>query len=114
MLDCVLERGLFAPFLGRAHAAVAADLVEEAVDLEVMIVRIAELDRDLAARAPPSFEVDLDPGAAQMLARAQDFAEGRHLEREMVHRARAGLVLEPADQREAMVIGVAAEKYESA
>jgi len=56
MRDRILERGLLAPFLGRTHAPIAADLVEEAVDLEVMIVRIAELDRDLAAGAAPPFE----------------------------------------------------------
>jgi hypothetical protein len=51
MRDRILERRLLAPFLGRAHAAVAADLVEEAVDLEVMIVRIAELDSRSGSRA---------------------------------------------------------------
>ncbi len=62
------------PFVGRPHAAVAADLIDAPVNFQRMIIRVAKLDGDLAAGAAPAFEVDLGAAFAQAIARAQDFA----------------------------------------
>jgi hypothetical protein len=95
MRDRVLERRLLAPFLGRPHAAVAADLVEEAVDLEVMVVRIAEFDRDLAAaRRRPSKSI-FTPASRRCSRARKTFVERRDFESEVMHRRPAPVFRQP-------------------
>jgi hypothetical protein len=48
--------------------AAGADLVDAPVDLDVVSLGIPELDGELAAGAPPSFEVDLHAVLAQPFA----------------------------------------------
>src|SRR2546425_168715 len=82
--DRVFERQRLAPLARRTHAAVGADLVDAPVDLEVVTVRIRELDGELAARAPPSFEMNRHPLFPQPRAGAEDFVGRADLEREVI------------------------------
>src|SRR5712692_3060320 len=63
--DSVLQGEGLSPLARRAHVAAGTDLVEAPVDFQVVAVRVLELDGELAARAPPSLEVDGHPLLAQ-------------------------------------------------
>src|SRR5215472_15383293 len=82
--DRVFEAAGALPLACRANVAVTADLVDTPVDLEPMIVRIAEFDGDLTAGSTAAGEVDLRAMPAQMVVRAQDLVERRDLEGDMV------------------------------
>src|SRR5947207_7508201 len=59
------------PLLAGARPAVAADLVDAPVDLEAMVVGIAEFDGELAAGAAASLEIDRHAVPGQMVAGPQ-------------------------------------------
>src|SRR5262245_27834271 len=98
--DRVLQRLRGSPFARGARHAVRADLVDAPVDLEVVAVGIAELDRDLAAGATPALEDDRHPTVGEPPPRAKDVLDRRDLEREVVE-AHARRSLRAADQRSA-------------
>ena len=81
--------------------------------VEMMAVGIEELDRDLAAGAAAAFVGD--PGALrlQVIAGAKHLVETRELEGEMMQALAIGVAL-VADQRQAMVIAVAAQEHHAA
>ena len=111
----VFQAHRLAPFLGRPRAAVIADLVDAPVEFEVMAVGIQELDRDLAAGAAAALEDDLGAVLLQVIAGAEHLVERGELEGEVMQRllglAAAGSA---ADQRQAMVIAVAAQEHHAA
>ena len=80
----------------------------------MMSVGIAKLDGDLTARAPASLEIDRHLVLAQVIARTQHFIERRHLEGQMIEIVRGRRVLEGSDQRNAVVIGIAAHEHHAA
>jgi hypothetical protein len=59
--DGLLQALSTLPFGRWAHLPVTADLIDAPVNLEAVIVRIAEFDRELTAGAPPTGEINLDP-----------------------------------------------------
>src|SRR5215471_17802788 len=79
-----------------------------------MIVRIAELNRDLTASAPPSFEIDLGVEFSQALARVQHFAKSRYFESQMMQLSIGVFAVAGADEREAVMVGMTAQKYHAA
>ena len=79
-----------------------------------MAVRIAELDRDLHAGAPAALEMDRHVMLAQMVARAHHLIQGRDLERHMVQAAGAGFAAGRLEQRDAVMVGVAAQEHRAA
>src|SRR5262245_42451942 len=72
------------PLAARADVAVAADLIDAPVDLDVVALGVAELDGQLAAGPAPSLEVDGNVVLAQPRAGAEDLVGRGHLEREVV------------------------------
>jgi hypothetical protein len=102
------------PSTGRTHAAVAADLVDVPVDLQVVAVRIGELDRKLAAGAPAPLVVDRHVVLAQVLARPQHLVQRGDLERHVMERAMRRLALGKLEQRHAMMVGGAAQEHRAA
>ena len=53
------------PFCGWTDMAVAADLIDAPVNLQPVIVRVAEFDGKLTSGAPAPGEIDRDPMPAQ-------------------------------------------------
>src|SRR5882762_7200331 len=78
--DCLFEARNALPFGRRAHMPVAADLVDAPVDLQPVVVGIAEFDRELAPGATAPGEIDRNPVPPQMVAGADDLVEGGDLE----------------------------------
>lgn len=72
------------PFIGRADPAVASHLVRAPIDFNAMVVGIAKLDGDLAARPAAPLEIDGHLMGAQMIARANNLIEGGYLESKMM------------------------------
>jgi hypothetical protein len=89
---------------------VAADLVDAPIDFQAVIVRIAKFDSDLATGSAAAGEIDLDAVPAQMVVRPHDLVEGRDLEGEMVEVEISRLLCHRADERDSVMIGVAAQK----
>src|SRR5713226_2527825 len=85
--DGVLQGEGLAPLARGPHVAAGADLIEAPVDLQVVAVRVLELDGELATGAPPSFEVDGHPLLAQPGAGAEHFVQRPDLEGEVIERA---------------------------
>src|SRR5262245_38658909 len=90
--------------------AVAADLVDAPVDLQPVIVGVAEFDRELATGAAAPREIDRDPVAAQMVAGADDLVEGGDLEGEVVELDIRRFRPHRADECDTVVVPVAAQK----
>src|SRR5439155_1186656 len=72
------------PFLLWPRSAIAADLVDAPIDLQAMAIGVAEFDGQLAAGAPATLEIDLDPVIAQVIAGPQDLLQRRDLEGDVV------------------------------
>ena len=94
--------------------AVAADLVDAPIDFEPVVVRVAELDRELAAGAPAALEIDRDPVPAQMVARPHDIVEAADLEGDVVQLDILGRRRGRADEGDAVMVAVAAQKHHAA
>ena len=80
-----------------------------------MAVGVEELDRDLAAGAAAALEGELGAVLLQVIAGAEHLVERGELEGEMMQalvRRRIGRAV--ADQRQAMVIAVAAQEHHAA
>ena len=112
--DGLLQALCAFPFSRRPHVSVAADLIDAPVNLQPVIVRIAEFDRELTSCAPPPDEIYRDPMAAQMVARPNDLVEGCDLERDMVELDIIRFGLQRADERNAVMVGVAAQEDHAA
>jgi hypothetical protein len=93
---------------------VAADLIDAPVDFQRVIVRIAKFHRDLTARPTAAVEVDFRLRRSQTIAGAKDLGKRRYFERKMMKLAIGVLAVASADESEAMMIGVAAQKYHAA
>src|SRR5262245_17469880 len=109
----ILERARLAPFAGGADPAVGPDLIDAPVDLQVIAVRVPKFHGNLASGPPPSLEDDRNASLSQPLPRLEDLVECGHLEREVVEAARRSLDC-AADQRDAVMVGVAAEEHHAA
>src|SRR5262249_29034251 len=72
------------PLFRRANMAVAANLIDAPVNLEPVIVGIAEFDGDLTTGATPPREVDFYTTGAQMFVSQQDLVERCDFEGDMV------------------------------
>src|ERR1700741_4427594 len=94
--------------------AVAADLVDAPVNLQSVIVRIAEFDRELAAGAPPPGEIDVDLMPAQMVTRPDDLVEGCDLESDVVELDIRRFRRHRANERDTVMIRVASQKDHAA
>ncbi len=107
---------LCAPFhsVDAAHMPVAADLIDAPVNLQPVIVRVAEFDRELTSGAPPPDEIYRDPVAAQMVARPDDLVEGCDLKRDVVELDIRRFGLHRADERNAVMVRVAAQEDHAA
>jgi hypothetical protein len=113
--DRLFERGLLAPLLGRAHAAVAADLVEAPEELEEVVVR------DRGTRPPSGSRRGGGPRSRSSRRACFRWSRARRSSSSVANsKARwcisfaAGVVLHAAHQREAMVVGVAAQEHHAA
>src|SRR5205823_1310468 len=87
------------------------DAVEPPIDLEVMAVGIEELHRDLDTGAPAAFEHDRHAMLAQALASMEDFVQRIDLERHVVQLALFRWSRHRADERDAMMVRVAAHEH---
>src|SRR5262249_20629836 len=105
----VLERPRGLPLVGRAYLTRRADLIDAPVDLEIVAVRVAKLHGELAAGAPSAFENDRDVVLAQPGASAKHLVRRADLERKVIQRGALELG-RAADERDAMVVRVEAEK----
>src|SRR5262249_40071465 len=85
--DGVLQREGLPPLLFRPHPPPGPDLVHPPVDLEVVPVRVEELDRDLRARPPPPFELERHPARPEVLPRPEHLVERVDFEGDMVELA---------------------------
>ena len=99
---------------GRPRRAAGADLVDAPVDLEDVVVGVEKLDRDLAAGAPASVEDDLHAVGLQVRARPHHLVEARDLEGEMVELVAVRGPAGAADERHAVMVGVAAQERHAA
>src|SRR5262249_6054147 len=79
-----------------------------------MIVRIAELDRELTAGAPPSGEIYLDPVPAEVVACPDDFVERCDLEGDMIELDIRRFGRHGTDERNAVMVRVAAQENHAA
>src|SRR4030095_17170917 len=105
--DGFLECLRWPPLACRPHRALGADLVDVPVDLQVVAVRIGELDGDLASRSPPSLVVEGDAVLPQPRPRAEHLVDGADLEREVVEAA-ALTLRSAAEERHAVMGGLPA------
>src|SRR5215470_11387603 len=118
----ILQRARRPPLGARTHVAVRADLVDIPVDLEVVAVRVGELDRDLAASAAAALENDGHAVLAEPGAGAKHLVERAHLEREVIEAparclgdlAVALRSLPAAHQRNAVMIAVDTHEHHAA
>src|SRR6266436_8007093 len=79
-----------------------------------MIVGVAKLDGNLTAGTATSLEIDLRAMRAQAVARMDDLGQGRELESEMVQFPVRVFPITGADQRQTVMIRVAAQKNHTA
>src|SRR5919108_4328784 len=103
-----------APLVRRTNSAIAPDLIDSPIDFNAVIIGVAELDCYLTAGAPASFEVYFDGVRAQAIARADNVDKSRHLKGKVMQLFITGLPFAGADQRQTMMIGIAAKKNHSA
>src|SRR5579872_5822025 len=89
------ERLCWPPFFRRSGTVVRPNLIDVPIQLEMVTIRIEELDRDLATCAAPTLEHQLGARRLEMIARAEYLVERRKFESEMVQ----GLVLAAAVHR---------------
>src|SRR5262249_60032706 len=97
-----------APLACRTRLTFATDLIDVPVDLEIVAVRVGELDGDLTASATATLEHDRHAVLTKPGTRAEHLVERPDLEGEVIEAAAPGL-LGAAHERHAMVVGVAAE-----
>jgi hypothetical protein len=102
------------PLILRPDPTIAADLINAPVNFHRMVVRIAELYGDLATGAPASFKIDLNLIGAQTITSPDDFGECRDFKGEVMQLLIGGLALAGTDQRQAMMVRVAAQENHSA
>jgi len=91
-----------------------ADLVNAEIDLQAVVVRVAELYGELAAGAAATIEVNLGAGGFQVLPRPEHFVQIADLKGHMVQLDITRRPIQPADQRQAMVIGAEAQEHHAA
>jgi hypothetical protein len=102
------------PLILRPDPTIAADLIDTPVDLHGMVVRIAEFYSDLAAGPPAALEINLNMIGAQAITGPDDFGECRDFKCEVMQLFISGLSFAGADQRQAMMVCIAAQKNHSA
>ncbi len=81
------------PFMRRTRVLARRDLVDAPVDLQPMVVRVAELHRDLHAGPPAAIEIDRHIVLAQMGAGADHVVQRGDLERQVMQAAAGRVVL---------------------
>ena len=110
MGDSFLQRFYPVPLILRPDPTIAADLIDTPVDFHRMVVRIAEFYGDLAAGPAAAFKIDLNLIGAQAITGPDDFGECRDLKCEVMQLFVGGLSFAGADQRQAMMVCIAAQK----
>src|SRR6184192_3266717 len=84
--DRGLQRPRRLPLAGRAHLARRAHLIDAPVDFQVVAVRVAKLDGELAAGTAATLEDDRNVVLAQPRASAKHVVRRADLEGEVVER----------------------------
>ena len=108
--DSFLQRFYPVPLILRPDSTIAADLIDTPVDFHRMVVRIAEFYGDLAAGPAAALKIDLNLIRAQAITGPDDFGECRDFKCEVMQLFVRGLSFAGADQRQAMMVCVAAQK----
>jgi hypothetical protein len=114
MSDSFLQRFYPMPLILRPDPTIAADLIDTPVDFHRMVVRIAELYGDLATGPAAALKIDLNLIRAQAITSAYNFGECGNFKGEVMQLFVRRLALAGANQRQAMMVCIAAQKNHSA
>ena len=110
MRDSFLQRFHPMPLILRPDATIAADLIDTPVDFHRMVVRIAEFYGDLTTSPAASFKIDLNLIGAQAITSPDNFGQCGNFKGEVMQLFVRRSSLAGADQRQAMMVGIAAQK----
>src|SRR5688572_22547877 len=110
MSDSFLQRFHTMPFILRPDPTIAADLIDAPVNFHRVVVRIAKLYGDLATGPAAALKIDLNLIRTQAITSADNFGECRNFKGEVMQLFVRRLALAGADQGQAMMVRVAAQK----